>query len=123
MGGMTQYLLAVHNPPTGPDLTAEEMRQSFADTAALNDKMVGAGAFVFGNGLQPVTSAMVVRQSGMDFLVTDGPYVEAKEHVGGFWIIEAKSLDEALSWARQATVACRLPVELRPFMTEPPVLP
>jgi len=120
---MTQYLLAVNSPPTGPDLTVDEMRQSFADVAALNAKMEGAGAFVFGNGLQPITSAMVVRQSGTDILVTDGPYIEAKEYVGGFWIIEAASLDEALSWARQATVACRLPVELRPFQTEPPVVP
>lgn len=120
---MTQYLLAVHNPPTGLDLTDDEMRQSFADVTALNDKIEGAGAFVFANGLEPITSAMVVRPSGNDFLVTDGPYVEAKEHLGGFWIIEAASLDEALSWARQATVACRAPVELRPFQTEPPVLP
>ena len=120
---MTQYLLAVHSSPNAPQLTADELRQTYADVDALTAKMTSAGAFVFGGGLQPITSAMVIRTSGNDILVSDGPYVEAKEHIGGFWIIEAASLDQALSWARQATVACRGPVELRPFETEPPVLP
>ncbi|HLK46202.1 MAG TPA: YciI family protein [Acidimicrobiales bacterium] len=112
---MTQYLLAVHHAGDGPDLTPEELRQSFADVGAVNDKMVAAGALVFAGGLRPVESATVVRTSGDDLLVTDGPYVETKEHLGGFWIIEAPDLDEALAWAKQATVACRLPVEVRPF--------
>ncbi len=117
---MTQYLLAVHSAAPGPDLSAEEIRQSYADVDQLNAKLEGAGAFVFGGGLRPVESAMVVRRSGAEFLVTDGPYLETKEHLGGFWIIEASSLDEALAWARQASTACRAPVEVRPFETEPP---
>jgi hypothetical protein len=112
---MTQYLLAVHHAGNGPDLPPEEMQQSFAAVGALNDKMTEAGAWVFGGGLAPVEAATVVRQSGDDILVTDGPYVETKEHLGGFWVIEAADLDAALAWARQATVACRLPVEVRPF--------
>src|SRR5580692_9967593 len=111
---MAQYLLAVHHARIIPDLTKEEWVQSFADTGALNDKMTEAGAFVFAGGLRP-ESATVVRQSGGDFLLTDGPYTETKEHLGGFWIISAPDLDAALDWARQATVACRVPVEVIPF--------
>jgi hypothetical protein len=76
--------------------------------------MVEAGAFVFAGGLLP-GSATVVRKSGDDFLITDGPYTETKEHLGGFWIINAPDLDAALEWARLATVACRVPVEVTPF--------
>jgi hypothetical protein len=118
----TQYMLAVHHAGSGPDLSAEEMQQSFADVDALNTTLQQAGAFVFGGGLTSADSATVVRRSGADFLLTDGPYTESKEHLGGFWIIEASDLDAALEWARQATVACRLPIEVRPFMTEPPTV-
>jgi hypothetical protein len=111
---MAQYLLAVHHAGVAPDLPKEEWVQSFADTGALNDKMSDAGAFVFAGGLLP-ESATVVRRSGDDFLITDGPYAETKEHLGGFWIINAADLDEALDWARQATAACRIPVEVTPF--------
>jgi hypothetical protein len=69
---------------------------------------------VFAGGLLP-GSATVVRHSGGDFLITDGPYTETKEHLGGFWIIRAADLDAALEWARLATVACRVPVEVTPF--------
>ncbi|HSZ41867.1 MAG TPA: YciI family protein [Trebonia sp.] len=117
---MTQYLLAVHHAGAGPDLSPEEMRQSFADVDAFNTRLTEAGAFVFGGGLQPVESATVVRQSGRDYLLTDGPYTETKEHLGGFWIISAADLDAALDWARLATAACRLPVEVRPFADAPP---
>jgi hypothetical protein len=112
---MTQYLLAVHHAGSGPDLPPEEMQRSFAEVGALNTQLMDAGAFVFGGGLLPVESATVLRQDGDDILVTDGPYVETKEHLGGFWVIEAPDLDVALAWARQATIACRLPVEVRPF--------
>ena len=111
---MTQYLLAVHHAGVFPDLPREEWVQSFADTGALNDKMRDAGAFVFAGGLLP-QSATVVRQSGDDILITDGPYTETKEHLGGFWIIKAADLDAALDWAKQATIACRVPVEVIPF--------
>jgi hypothetical protein len=117
---MTQYLLSVHHAGAGPDLTEEEMRRSFADVGAFNDKVTDAGAFVFAGGLLPVESATTVRQSGGDVLVTDGPYLETKEHLGGFWVIEVADLDAALALAREATVACRLPVEVRPFASEPP---
>jgi hypothetical protein len=116
---MTQYLLAVHHAGAGPDLSLEEMQQSFADVDALNQRLIESGVFVFGGGLLPAESATVVRQSGDDILITDGPYAETKEHLGGFWIIQAGDLDAALAWARQATVACRLPVEVRPFADEP----
>jgi hypothetical protein len=112
---MTQYLLAVHHAGSGPDLSPEEMRQSFADVGAFNTKLMDTGAFVFAGGLAPVESATVVRQAGDEILVTDGPYVETKEHLGGFWVIEAPDLDAVLDLAREATRACRLPVEIRPF--------
>jgi hypothetical protein len=120
---MTQYLLSVHHAGSGPDLSQEEMRQSFADVDAFNTKLQDTGAFVFAGGLLPVESATTVRQSGADILVTDGPYLETKEHLGGFWVIEAADLDAALAWARQATVACRLPVEIRPFEGMPDTEP
>ena len=111
---MTQYLLAVHHAGARPDLPPEEWRQSFADVGAFNDRLTDAGALVFAGGLVPESST-VVRQSGGEFLITDGPYTETKEHMGGFWVISAADLDAALEWAKLATVACRLPVEVSPF--------
>ena len=88
----------------------------WAGVNSLGDRMTDAGAFVFKGGLQGgAESATVVRQSGGDFLITDGPYAETKEHLGGFWIIDAADLDAALEWAKLATVACRVPVEVVPF--------
>ena len=111
---MAQYLLAVRYGDQKP--SAEEFRQLCVDVPALNAKMEDAGVFVFHGGLHsPETTATVVRQSGDDFLVTDGPYTETKEHLGGFWIIDVADLDEALGWAKLATVAARVPVELIPF--------
>jgi hypothetical protein len=111
---MTQYLLALHkadNEHSSP----EQTRQVWADTDALYDRMRDAGAFVFQGGLIPAESATVVRQSGGDFLITDGPYTETKEHLAGFWIINAADLDEALEWAKLTTVAQQRPIEVRPF--------
>lgn len=104
-----------------PQLSAEGMRESTAATDVFNDTLRHAGAFVFAGGLRPVESATVVRQSGA--LVIDGPFAETKEHLAGFWIIEAADLDAALAWTRQATVACRAPVEIRSFAHEPPTEP
>jgi hypothetical protein len=116
---MTQYLLAVHGADEDWERPPEEMRESYADTGAFNDKLQDAGAFVFAGGLHPAASSTVVRRPGDDFLITDGPYTETKEHLAGFWIISAADLDEALDWARQASVACRAPVEVRPFQEAP----
>jgi len=118
---MTQYLLSVHYVE-GEEVPADdEVQQMYADTEALNEKIRQAGAWVFAGGLHTPDTATVVRESGGEILFTDGPFPEAKEQIGGFWVIEAKDLDEALDWASQATVACRAPVEVRPFQDEPGV--
>jgi len=78
--------------------------------------MVAAGVRIFVGGLRPANSAKSLRlKPGGKVLVTDGPYIETKEHIGGFWVLEAASLDEALAWGRKAAIACRAPVEVRPF--------
>jgi hypothetical protein len=110
---MAQYLLAVRYgdrkfPP-------EEFQRLCVDVPALDAKLEDAGALVFHGGLLSPESATVVRQSGDDFLIADGPYTETKEHLGGFWIIDVADLDAALGWAKLATVACRVPVEVTPF--------
>ena len=112
---MTQYLLALYKADDD-ELSPEQVRQVWAGVNALGDRMKDAGAFVFKSGLEVgAESATVVRQSGGDFLITDGPYVETKEHLAGFWIINAADLDEALEWAKLATVAHRRAIEVRPF--------
>src|SRR6202046_2657382 len=112
---MTQYLLALYRDYAVP-ISPERTQQVWAGVSSLGDRLTDAGAFVFKGGMQGgPESATVVRQSGGDFLLTDGPYTETKEHLGGFWIISAPDLDAALDWARQATVACRVPVEVIPF--------
>jgi hypothetical protein len=116
---MPQYLLSVHESTEAWARPLQEMEQAFADTAVFNDKLRDTSAFVFAGGLRPPDSATVVRRSGDDYLTTDGPFSETKEHLGGFWIITAADLDEALDWARQASTACREPVEVRPFQDEP----
>jgi hypothetical protein len=112
---MAQYLLALYKADDDV-LSEEEMRQCWAGVNALADKMTDAGAYVFKSGLKGGSeSATVVRQSGEDFLMTDGPYTETKEHLAGFWIINATDLDEALEWAKLAAVAELRPIEVRPF--------
>ena len=110
---MAQYLLAVYFADDElPD--AEEFQRLCAEVPALDAKMEDAGVFVFHGGLPPA-SATVVRPSGGDFLITDGPYPETKEHLGGFWIIDVADLDAALDWAKQAAAVHRRPVEVAPF--------
>ena len=104
-----------------PSRPEDEARQAFERTARLNDEMQAAGAWVFGGGLLPASSATVVAAQNGEFLVTDGPFTESKEHIGGFWVIEAADLDAALAWAKRATEACGEPVEVRPFQEEPPL--
>ena len=82
---------------------------------ALNKEMKAAGAVVFVGGLAPARAAKSVRVQRGKLVTTDGPYTEAKEHIGGFWVLEAANMEEALEWGRKAVVACRAPVEVRQF--------
>lgn len=112
---MTQYLFALYRDYDVP-ISAERTQQVWAGVNELGDKMSDAGVFVFKSGLQGgPESATVVRQSGGDFVLTDGPYTETKEHLAGFWIINAADLDEALEWAKLAAAAEQRPIEVRPF--------
>lgn len=111
---MTQYLVAIHHPDDF-DPAAEDA-QTVRDIDALNDEMNAAGVVVFVGGLAPVRQAKSVRlKPGGKLAVTDGPYAEAKEHVGGFWVLEAADLDAAVNWGRKAAMACQAPVEVRAF--------
>jgi hypothetical protein len=111
---MPQYLVAIHHSDNyHPSLEDEAMDR---DIDALNDEMVAAGARIFVGGLQPASRAKSLRaKPDGKVIITDGPCLETKEHVGGFWVLEAADLDEALEWGRKAVVACRAPVEVRPF--------
>ena len=111
---MPQYLVAIHHPDNyDGSLEPESMGR---DIDALNEEMTAAGVRVFVGGLLPVSSAKSLRaQPDGKVLITDGPYLETKEHIGGFWVLEAADLNEALEWGRKAVVACRAPVEVRPF--------
>lgn len=115
---MPQYLVAIHHPENyDPTLEGEAMGR---DIDILNQEMQAAGARFFAGGLEPADKAKSLRkQSGGHVVVTDGPYLEAKEYVGGFWILEAADMNEALAWGRKAVVACRAPVEVRAFLAMP----
>ena len=114
---MKQYLLSIYQPDGDPP-PPEDLETIMRDVTAVDDELRAGGAWVFNAGLYPPDTATVVRAADGDVLVTDGPFAEGKEHIGGFWIIRAADLDEALGWARKATVACRLPVEVRPLVDE-----
>ena len=116
---MTHYLLAVHGPAEMNEFgnygSKEEMEQAFADTGAFNDKLRADGYWIFAGGLAPVSQAAVVDGQGEEPVVTDGPYLEAKEVIGGFWVIDAPDRDVALRLAAEGSKACRGKVEVRPF--------
>ena len=115
---MPQYLLSVYMVDGAEAPSDDEMQQAYKDVDALNQEIKDAGAWVFAGGLHPADTATVVKAQDGDVLVTDGPFTEAKEQLGGFWVIEASDLDAALAWARKATVACLAAVEVRPFQDE-----
>lgn len=116
---MAQYLLSVwHDEEYEVDFSTPDAQRLGAQVGAFNTKLQESGAWVFGGGLQPASSATVVQANGGDISMTDGPFAETKEQMGGFWIIEASDLDTALDWSRQAAAACEGPVELRPFQGE-----
>ena len=115
---MPQFLVAIHHPENY-DAVVEDAGLEH-DIDVLNEDMAAAGTWFFAGGLQPAARAKTLRaQPKAEVLITDGPYLEAKEHVGGFWILEAADLDEALAWGRKAVVACRAPVEVRQFLEMP----
>jgi hypothetical protein len=115
---MTQYLLSVHSREGDPAPSDEEMQTAYAAVDAFNKEVTAKGAWVFAGGLLPVESATVVDARGAETVLADGPFAEAKEHLGGFWVIEAANLDEALQWAAKGSKACNGQVEVRPFQSE-----
>jgi hypothetical protein len=112
---MPQYLVAIHHPDNyDPSAEGEAM---IHDITSLNKEMIAAGVRNFACGLGKSMSLRA--QPNGELLLTDGPYLETKEHVGGFWILETADLDEALAWGRKAAKACRAPVEVREIFTKP----
>ena len=109
---MPHYLLAGHLPDNFDPSTQDEA--TVHEINVLNDELEAAGARIVAGGLSAPSQAKSLRpQPNGEVLITDGPYLEAKEHVGGFTIIEAADMDEALAWGRKAVIACRMPLEVR----------
>jgi hypothetical protein len=118
MAVMTQYLISIYQPdgePPPPEFLEPVIRKLHV----LNQELKAAGAWVFSRGLHAPSTATVVRLRNRDMVTTDGPYLEGKEHIGGFWIIDVPDLDSALGWARKAAEATGLPIEVRPFQDVP----
>jgi hypothetical protein len=119
---MAQYLLSVWHDDEydlDVDFSSPDIQRVDTQVKALNEELERTGAWVFGGaGLKPSSSATVIRPTGAGVSMTDGPYAETKEQMGGFWVIEAPDLDAALDWARKAAAACEGPVELRPIQDE-----
>src|SRR3954451_18451645 len=111
---MTQYLLTVMQP-SEMTIAQEDLDRIMQDVDTVNRAMKDAGVWVFAGGLHPPSTATVLRPQGDDVLMTDGPFTEGKEHVGGFTIVEAADLDAALDWGRRLAQATTLPIEVRPF--------
>ena len=113
---MPHYLLSVmHDEPYDDvDFTSPDMQRIGSQVGEFNAALEKAGAWVFGVGLKPVSTATVVRSSAGNVSMTDGPYAESKEQMGGFWLIQAPDLDAALDWAAKGSAACERPVEVRP---------
>ena len=116
---MTQYLLSVYMVEGEPTPPEAEIQQAYAAVDKFNAKVQEAGIWVFAGGLHPADTATVVDATkGGDPIVTDGPFSEAKEQIGGFWIIDVPDLDEAMKWAAEGSAACNGKVEVRPFQSE-----
>ena len=117
---MTQYMLSVwHSPSTPVPTDPAVMQKAFEQVDAFNTELQASGAWVFGGGLHMPESATVVNDNDGDPIMTDGPFAETKEFLGGFWIIDVADLDAALAWAAKGSDACMGPVEVRPFQDEP----
>jgi hypothetical protein len=114
---MKQYLLSIYQPD-GPVPTPDILDKIKQDLGVLNREMEAAGAWVFAAGLHPPSTSTVVRAPAGELLITDGPFAETKEHIGGFTIIRAPDLDAAMEWASKLARATTLPVEVRPMQDE-----
>jgi hypothetical protein len=112
---MRQYLLSVYQPDGDPP-APEVLEPIVRDLEALNEEMRAAGAWVFSGGLHAAGTATVLRPHDGEVLMTDGPFTEGKEHLGGFTIVRAEDLDVALGWGRRLAAATTLPIEVRPFL-------
>jgi hypothetical protein len=115
---MPRYLLSVHQPD-GPAPPPEVLEKIMRDLDALNAELKAAGAWVFAGGLHPPGTATVLRVRDGEVLITDGPFAEGKEHIGGLTIVSAPDLDAALEWGRRMAMATTLPIEVRPFQDGP----
>lgn len=115
---MTFYLLSIYQPD-GPVPPPETLGPIMRDLEVVNKEMKAAGAWVFAGGLHPPGTATVVRVRDGQLLTTDGPFTEGKEHIGGFTVVQAADLDEALKWGAKLARAITLPIEVRPFQGDP----
>ena len=116
---MKQYLLAVQHDYAAPMPPADQIPAEFGEVDRVDAELRRAGAWVFAGGLASPESATVVRVAAGNTTVTDGPFAETKEQLGGFWVIRCADLDQALAWAEKCARACREPIEVRPFDDEP----
>jgi hypothetical protein len=114
---MKQYLLSIYQPDGDPP-PAGELAGIMRDVRAVREELRSAGAWVFSGGLHAPSTATVIHPRQEEVPMTDGPYVEGKEHIGGLTIIKAANLDEALGWGRKLARATTLPIEVRPFQGE-----
>lgn len=118
---MAQYLLSVwHDEDYVLDFSGDDAQRMVAQVSAFNDDLTAQGVWVFAGGLHPASSATVVRAAGGQVSMTDGPYAESKEQMGGFWIIEVPDLDAALDWAARSPASAYGSTEVRPVLPPPP---
>ena len=116
---MTVYLLSVHvSDDVYTEQTSKDIEKMYAQVDVFNKELISSGSFVFADGLEPASTARVVRAHSGETVTSDGPYMETKEHIGGFWIVNVPDLNSALALAAKASAACEGPVEVRPFQSD-----
>jgi len=115
---MTKYMLAVHGTVDDPEFDLAVMQPVFEAVEKFNQKVLEAGVWVFGGGLEPIDVSTTVDNTGDEAIISDGPFAESKEWIGGFWVLDLPDLDAALQWATEASKACAGKVEVRPFQAD-----
>jgi hypothetical protein len=113
---MKQYLLSVCYPADGKQPPPDALQKIMRDVHAVQKEMQSAGVWVFSGGLHAANTATVLRQQGGEVVMTDGPFIESKEQIGGITVVKAPDLDAALAWGRKLALAIGTPIEVRPFM-------